>query len=138
RPDLVEGGRVRRVGRLDDGVHPAAPLVVPHADDDDVRDLGVVHQGDLDLGRVDVGAAGDDQVDAPVDEVEETVFVEIADVADRAQALGGHLRLPGPEIRRPAVERRPHVDVADLAGRGVVALSIEHAYLRVPSRPPDA
>ena len=85
-------------------MHPPAPFLVLQADDNDIRDLGVLHEGDLDLGGIDVRPAADDQVDPPVHQVQKAVFVQIADVADRAQTISRHPRLAGSEVRRPAVE----------------------------------
>ena len=85
--------------------------------DDDVGDRGMVDQRRFDLGREHVGAAADDQVDAPIGEVQVAVVVDVAHVADGGQPVGGDVERTGAEVGRPAVGRRLHVDVADLAGR---------------------
>ena len=97
--DLVERRRIGGIGRLDDGVHPPAPLRVLEADHDDVGDLRVVDERGLDLGGEHVGAAGDDEVDAPVDEVQVAVVVEVAHVADGAEAVVGHRDAAAPSPR---------------------------------------
>ena len=80
--------------RLDDGHHDLAPLVVGHADHADVADRGMAEQHRLDLGRIDVHAAGDDEVGAAVGEEEVAVVVDVADVAEREVVAAG---------RRPSV-----------------------------------
>ena len=86
REQLVGRARVRRLdagSQLDDGEHRFAPLLVGHADDRRVADRGVLEQDRVDLGRIDVHAAGDDQVGAAVGEEQVAVVVEVADVAER-------------------------------------------------------
>ena len=63
-------GGLRRVVRLDDGVDAPPPLLVRHADHRDVGDRRMLAQGRLHLGGIDIGAARDDHVDAPVGDVE--------------------------------------------------------------------
>ena len=75
------------VGGLDDRVHPSAPLVVLEPDDDDVGDLRVVDECGLHLGGEHVGAAGDDHVDAPVDDVQVALGFEPAEVAAGGEAV---------------------------------------------------
>jgi hypothetical protein len=77
----------------------------------------VVEEHPLDLGGVHVGAARHDQVLVPIDQVEEAVLVEVADVAEREPVIapgcrGGFRR---PVIAESAV-RVPPVHRADLAG----------------------
>ena len=62
-------------------------VVVGRGVDRDVLDARVLAQGVLDLERVDVDAAADDQVLAAAVEVEVAVLVEPAEVADRERAL---------------------------------------------------
>jgi len=78
----------------------------------------VGQQGGLDLGRVDVLAAGDDQVVAPVDDVEVALRVEAAEVAgpQPGALLAGRLVDVTGADRRPAGQ-----DLADLARAGVDA-----------------
>src|SRR5215213_4118437 len=90
---LVERRRVGGIRRSDDRMHASAPLRVFESHDDDVGDLGVVAQRGFDLGGKHVGAAGDDEVDAPVDQVQVVVRVEVAHVVDGAEAVVGHLQL---------------------------------------------
>ena len=63
-------------------LHRLAPLVVGHADGGGVADRGVLEQHRVDLGRVDVHAAGDDEVGGAVGEEQVAVVVEVADVAE--------------------------------------------------------
>ena len=70
--------------RLADLAHP----LVGHADDRDVVDAVEPHQRLLDLGRVDVEAAGDVHVLEPVGDGQVAVLVEGADVAGVQPAVG--------------------------------------------------
>ena len=109
------------------------------AHDHDVGDLGVVDQRGLDLGGEHVGAAGDDEVDAPIDQVEVTVDVEVAHVADGAEAVVGHGDLGRfSEVGRADVVGRPYVDVSDLTGGDVVAVVVEDADLGAVEAATDA
>ena len=69
--------------RLHDGHHDLAPIVVGNADDADVADRRMADQHGLDLGRIDVDAAADDEVRAAVGEEEVAVGVDVPDVAER-------------------------------------------------------
>src|SRR5690606_5498653 len=83
--DVVGLDRLAGLGHHD-RLDLLAPLVVGHADDGPVGDRGVLHQDVLDLRRVDVLAARDDQVLDPV--VQEQVAVaHVAGVA-AAQPAG--------------------------------------------------
>ena len=66
------------------------------ADDAGQRDRGVLDQRVLDVARVDVEAAADDQVLLAVDDVQVAVRVPVADVPgvqpSVADRLGGDLR----------------------------------------------
>ena len=73
--------------QLDDRKHRLAHLGVGNADDGNVGDLRVLHQDALDLGGVDVGAAGDDQVGAAVGDEEIPIGVEVAEVAGGEEAV---------------------------------------------------
>ena len=124
--------------RLDDRVDALAPLGVAQPDHDDVGDRGMVDQRRFDLGREHVGAAAEDQVDPPVGEVEVAVVVDVAHVADGGQPVGVDVERTGAEVGRPAVRRRLHVDVADLAGRELGAVGPEDAHLGAALRQADA
>ena len=108
---------MRRVG-LDDGVDPLAHVLVGQADHRARAHVGVLLQGGLDLGGVDVGAAAQDHVGESIAEVEEPVLVEPADVAERLPAalagarLGADVAVAGRVAGRGA---EPHL--ALLAGR---------------------
>ena len=105
--------------RHDDGVDDLAPTLVGDAEDGRLEHGGVGVEGVLDLGAVDVLAAGDDHVLGPVDEVQVAVGVEVADVAGAVplaveHGLGrllGLVPVPGHHVR--ALDH----DLADLAGR---------------------
>ena len=74
---------------LDDGVDVVSPVVVRHADDDLVDDIGVLAEG---RSRPRPGTRWrrrDDQVLASVGDVEVAVFVERAEVSDGEGAVGG-------------------------------------------------
>src|SRR3989442_1188603 len=74
-----------REGRLD-------PARVGHPDDRSVRDVGMLEQRALDLRRVDVLAAGDDQVLLAVDDVEVSLVVAPREVAAVEPAARERLR----------------------------------------------
>ena len=80
------------------------------------RDLRVVQQLGLDLGRVDVDAARDDHVDLAVAQEQVAVVVEVADVADGEEVADAVRRRSSPcrrGTRSPACAEL-HVDGADL------------------------
>src|SRR5690349_13894937 len=70
----------------DRGHHALAPAGIRHADHGRLADLRQLVDDALDLGRRDVLAAADDHVLLAVGQVQETVVVEMADVA-RAEPL---------------------------------------------------
>ena len=78
----------------------------------------MLHQDALDLGGVDVGAAGDDQVGAAIGDEEIAVGVELAEVAggEAAVAEGAAVLLVGVAVAEVHA-RRLHVDEPDLARR---------------------
>ena len=95
------------VDRLDDRLDLLAELVVGDADHRHVGHRQGARQDGLDLGRVDVDAAGDDHVDLAVRQPEVAVLVEVADVAGGEHAgprwaAGGLLRVV------VVLEVRPH------------------------------
>src|SRR6186997_1567898 len=79
-PDLVRGEGLAGA-RLDRRVDALAPVVVGHAEDGGVLDLGMAVERVLDLGRVDIDPARDDHVPLPVADVDEPLLVEVRDVA---------------------------------------------------------
>ena len=99
-------------------VDPLAPLLVGQPDHRAVAHRGVLHQRLLDLGRVDVEAAGDDHVLQAVDDEQVALVVEVADVAGvvpaEARGRGGRLRVL---VVAGHHERAAHDDLAALAGR---------------------
>ena len=121
----------RGVGAKDDyrGRRPA-PALVGQRVDARLEHGGVGGEDGLDLRRVDVFAAGDDQVVAAVEDVEVAFGVEVADVAGEQPAVaqgGGRLFRPvqvAGRDRRPADE-----DIACLAGRAVGAVVADDAQL---------
>ena len=64
-----------------------APARVRHAEDARLGHGRMCQQHRLDLGRIDVLAAGDDQVVAPVDDVQVALGVEVAQVAGVQPAI---------------------------------------------------
>ena len=78
-------------GSDDGGADALAPLVVGEAEDGHLDDAGRLGQDRLDLGRVDVDAAGDDEIVAAAVEEEIAVGVEATEVAD-----GERVAAPGP------------------------------------------
>ena len=84
----------------------------------------------VDFLRVDVDAAGDDQLGGAAGEEEIAVGVEIAHVADGevVASLVGRARLFGvAEIFEAVVGVVPEEDRADLIGRAVAAFVVEDA-----------
>ena len=80
-PDHVRLGQ-RRPGRgHDGGMHLLTPFVRGDAEDRDVENARMLFQGGLDLGRVDVHAAGDDHVGLAVADVVVALVVPVGDVA---------------------------------------------------------
>ena len=81
----------------DHGVHLFAPALARDADDRALGDGRMLGEGVLDLGRIDVLAAGDDHVLDPVDDEDESVFVHVAAVAGMHPAVddGARRFLPG-------------------------------------------
>ena len=94
--------------QLDDGEHGLAHVGVGDADHRDVGDRGMGGEHALDLGGVDVGAAGDDQVGAAVGDEEVAVVVELAEVAGGEDAVakrGARLLLGAAIAERPCAGR---------------------------------
>ena len=111
------------VGVADDrGAHPLAPAGVGGAEDGDVHDTGDLAQRVLDLERVDVDPAGDDQVGTPSLEVEVAVGVDASDVAHGERRPVGRVpprcgRLLGrSEVGEPGVLRHGAPDAAVVVG----------------------
>ena len=126
-------GRRRFLSRLHhhDRFHRFAPLLVGHADHGDFGDVGMVADRALDLGGIDVLAAGDDHVLDAVVDVEIAVLVEIAGVSSAqpvvlVQRSGGGLRQVPVAGHVGAGARR---DLADFARRQFVAVGIEDREL---------
>src|SRR5690606_6151342 len=93
---------------------PLAPALVRTPEDGDLHDPGHLDQRRLDLGGIDVDAAGDDQVCAAGVEVDIAVRVDAAEVADRE---GRSVRGRPPGLRRalrvvPVLEAAPRRDDA--------------------------
>ncbi len=115
------------VHQLDDRLDLLAEVLVGHADDRRVEDLGVRDQQVLGLLRVDVHAARDDHVRLAVGQVEVAVGVDVADVADRRRGAAGAAALgrlvgiaPVREVRGPV-----EPDRARLPLRHLVAVVVE-------------
>ncbi len=74
---------VSPIGGLDDGFDFLAELLVRDADDGDIGDFGVVDEDIFGLLGVDIDPAGDNHMGAAIGEVEEAVFIDPANVAER-------------------------------------------------------
>ena len=119
RQQLRRARGIGGVPQLDGALHHFAEIGVGHADHGGVGDGGMAQQHALDLGRVDVHAARQDEIGAPVAEIEKALRVDMAEIAvgrPAARVIGG-LRLVRcvviGERRREAGEP----DAADLARR---------------------
>lgn len=98
--ELAQFGSVRRLcpgfGRDDDeSVSDLAPTVIGCGDDRGLGDCGVIEECGFHLSGVDVLPAGDEHVLQSVDDEEEPVGVEVADVAGVEPATGGERRIGG-------------------------------------------
>ena len=92
-----------------------------HADGDGVGELAGREQRALDLGRVDVHAAADDEVDGPAADGQVALVVQPAEVAGAQPAVGDGQRVVGaPVAGRDG--RRAHPHLAGLAARHVGAV----------------
>src|SRR5262245_38000678 len=67
---------------LDDGHDCLTPVLVRYADRRGIADRGMFEEHCVDLSRVDVHTAGNDEVRAAVGEEEVAVVVHVADVAE--------------------------------------------------------
>jgi hypothetical protein len=136
---ISSGSRLTAGARLHHRQHRLAELVVRHAEHRDVGDRGVSREHALDLGRVDVGAARDDEVGAAVGDEQIPLVVETTEVPGREEAVPKRRHVaPG---RSPVVEveaRAAHVDQADVASRTLVSVLVHDADLVPRPRPPDA
>ena len=106
---ITSSGLSSTVGHDDRG-DDLAVLVVRQPDHRHLGDVRMADEDRFDLGRVDVRAAGDHEVLAPVDHVEVAVLVEIPDVAERREITAvdrlGELVGPGvAEARDPSPSR---------------------------------
>src|ERR1700679_621058 len=86
--DDVVGARGRIGLHDDDRLHLFAPRLAGHTDDGDVGDGGMAEHRALDVGRIDVLAAGDDHVLHAVVNVDIAVLVQIAGVTGAQPAAG--------------------------------------------------
>ncbi len=110
-----------------------APALGGHAGDRRLGDVGVLAQHRLEVARVEVEAAADDHVLAAIDEREEAVVVEAADVAGADEPLAGGVEPLGlGGLRRLAVvaghhSRRVADDFAGRAARQLAAGLVDEA-----------
>ena len=104
-----------------------------HADHRALGDAGHLVDAALDLGRVDVVAAADDQVLAAADDRDVAAVVDLADVAGLEPAVGGELlaRLLGhaPVAREDVRARAPRWRRSRRSGSGAPSSST-HAQRR--------
>src|SRR6185312_10022230 len=82
-----------------------------------------------DLRRVHVATADGEHVDPAVAQIQETVLVEIAEIAERIPPVAGLGRRTDVAVGRRVARCGTHVDLADLAGRAFTALIVEHLHL---------
>ena len=102
------------------------------------RDPRVPGEHVLDLGAVDVLAAGDDHVLLAVDDVDEALFVHPAQIAGVEPAAGERLRGRLGLVPVAGHQRRAAVDdLADLARRDVVHVVVDDPRLDVGDRLAD-
>ena len=118
------------VAHTDHGAHLLAHALVGDADGRGLGDVGVLVEGGLDLGGVDVLTAADDDVLQPVDDVEEAFVIEPAEVAGEEPAVA-----EGSGRGLGVVEVAPHdsgpsqPDLADIAARRLVAVGVDDLHL---------
>ena len=87
--------RRQRPRRTDDRrAHPLAPLVIGAGKDRHLAHPGHLTQDGLDLGRIDVDPAGDDQVVPTSRKVQVALGIEVADVPDIEGAVNYWFRAP--------------------------------------------
>src|SRR5437588_2550199 len=115
-----------RIGRrveFEDGVHALSEFRIGQADHDAGAHLRMRRDRGLDFGRIDVGAAAQDHVGEPVAEIEITVGIEPADIAERFPAVRPALRF-GAEIVVGAAGAviGQEIDLAGLARGDLVAV----------------
>src|SRR5207247_11199702 len=101
--DLIARGR-GPLAQLDPGHDLLAVFLRRHADDLDVRDVGVAVKEFLDLARIDVLAPADDHVLDPADDVDVAVAVHRRAIAG-VHPPGGIDRLTRPFVRAPVLAR---------------------------------
>src|ERR1035437_5734072 len=126
-----------RLGR-DHGVDLLAEFLVGHPDDGGLGHLGMHVDDLLDLARVDVEAAADDQLLLAIDDEEEAFVVDVADVTAVEPAvldrLGGGLRLVPVAVHD--VVALDH-DLAALALRDLLVVLVEDLDVDSPDRLAD-
>ena len=110
-------------------MHPLPEIGIGQADDHAALNAGETVDRRLDLGRIDVGAARDDHVHAPVGEVQPAVLVDIAHVAQGLERpvrprLGAEV-----SVGRPLPPQRHEIDLAHLARRARLAGLVQHLHL---------
>mgnify|MGYP000942391913 CR=1 FL=1 len=112
-------------------------IAVGRADDGGLADPGTAAEHPLDLARVDVDAAADDQVARAASEGQVAALVELAEVAGAEPAVAQHLgRLLGPA---PVAGHRllaAHAHLADLPAGELGAVLAADAQLDADQRPP--
>ena len=140
RCSMISRGELRRRrtpgSGLDDRLDLLAHVVVGDAEHGDVGDLRVLEDLALDLGRIDVHAAGDDHVGLAVAEEQVAVLVEVADVADGEEALGVVVaRRSWPCRPCTRSRRRPSASTRCRAPRRGDRLPSSSAILQLADRP---
>ena len=90
--EFCECGRCARVDRHDERQQLLTEIWVRDPDDRDIEYAGVLEEHLLTLGRIQVDASRDDHVGHPVGHVDESILVDMADIAEREDA-GPHIGL---------------------------------------------
>jgi hypothetical protein len=123
---MMPAGSRRAGARDDDRLDRLAPFLVGDADHGDVGDIGMTGDRVLDLGGIDVLAAGHDHVLHAVVDVDIAVVIAVRGVAGAHPAVvnrgGGRLRLVPITLHD---DRRFDDDFPDRAGRNLGAVRVD-------------
>ena len=117
--------------------HRFSPLRIGHAEHGHFGHLRVLHQGFLDLSRINVGRSGEDHVVLAVYQEEKPTFVKVADVSGvepaPAQGLGRGPRVVPVTLHDHAAS---HQNLAGAARGQWLAGLVHHADFHVGARRP--
>src|SRR5262249_53342101 len=125
-----DGRRLDRPARArhEERPHDLAVETVRRADDRGLADVGMREERLLDLARIDVLAASDDELALAANDVDEAVPVDAPEIAavEPAAAEGRRRRVRIAEVPAHDVRALDH-DLADLAGRDVAIVAVDDA-----------